>query len=170
MAYTKKVWKDAPDTSTPINAANLNHMEDGIAEADVNAQNALDRLDDVDDEITQINSDLTDLTTILEKICTFTNVDNTSRWRCHIIPISNDLGLCVLKATLTPTSTSITYTIPKSTYGVDINAIMAGLSTVGNVAISLGQNGTAGEMFTGTRTGLTVNADYVIDTCYLVTI
>ena len=58
MAYTKKVWKDAPDTSTPINAANLNHMEDGIAEADVNAQNALDRLDDVDDEITQINSDL----------------------------------------------------------------------------------------------------------------
>jgi hypothetical protein len=59
MAYVKKVWKDAPDTSTPINAANLNHMEDGIAEADVNAQNALDRLDDVDDEITQINSDLT---------------------------------------------------------------------------------------------------------------
>ena len=60
MAYTKKVWKDAPDTSTPINAANLNHMEDGIATADVNAQNALDRLDDVDDEITQINSDLND--------------------------------------------------------------------------------------------------------------
>ena len=59
MAYVKKVWKDAPDTSTPINAANLNHMEDGIAEADVNAQNALDRLDDVDDEITKINSDLT---------------------------------------------------------------------------------------------------------------
>lgn len=58
MAYTKKVWKDAPDTSTPINAANLNHMEDGIATADVNAQDALDRLDDVDDEIAQINSDL----------------------------------------------------------------------------------------------------------------
>lgn len=46
MAYTKKVWKDAPDTSTPINAANLNHMEDGIAEADANATAALDGLDD----------------------------------------------------------------------------------------------------------------------------
>ena len=49
MAYVKKVWKDAPDTSTPINAANLNHMEEGIVEADINAQNALDRLDDVDE-------------------------------------------------------------------------------------------------------------------------
>ena len=28
--YIKKVWKDAPSTDTPINAVNLNHMEDGI--------------------------------------------------------------------------------------------------------------------------------------------
>jgi hypothetical protein len=31
--YIKKVWKDAPSTDTPINAVNLNHMEDGIADA-----------------------------------------------------------------------------------------------------------------------------------------
>lgn len=35
MAYTynKQLWKDYPDTSTPITADRLNHMEDGISEA-----------------------------------------------------------------------------------------------------------------------------------------
>ena len=31
VTYIKKIWKNAPDTTTPISAANLNHMEDGIA-------------------------------------------------------------------------------------------------------------------------------------------
>lgn len=31
--YNKINWKDAPDYSTPVNAKNLNHMEEGIAEA-----------------------------------------------------------------------------------------------------------------------------------------
>jgi len=31
--YIKKVWKDAPSTDTPINAVNLNHMENGISDA-----------------------------------------------------------------------------------------------------------------------------------------
>lgn len=30
MAYTKTNWQDLPDTSTPITAARLNNMEDGI--------------------------------------------------------------------------------------------------------------------------------------------
>ena len=33
MAYTPLVWKNSPDTSTPITAENLNRMEDGIQEA-----------------------------------------------------------------------------------------------------------------------------------------
>lgn len=35
MAYTydKQLWKDYPDTSTPITAERLNHIEDGISEA-----------------------------------------------------------------------------------------------------------------------------------------
>ena len=35
MAYTyeKQLWKDYPDTTTPITADRLNHMEDGISEA-----------------------------------------------------------------------------------------------------------------------------------------
>lgn len=30
MAYTKQTWNDLPNTTSPINATRLNHMEDGI--------------------------------------------------------------------------------------------------------------------------------------------
>ena len=30
MAYTSKIWKDLPDETTPIKAADLNHIETGI--------------------------------------------------------------------------------------------------------------------------------------------
>lgn len=30
MEYTKTVWKDLPDTSTPITASRLNNLEDGV--------------------------------------------------------------------------------------------------------------------------------------------
>lgn len=33
MSYTPKNWADYPDTSTPITAAELNRMEDGITAA-----------------------------------------------------------------------------------------------------------------------------------------
>lgn len=33
MSYTKQTWEDLPSQNTPITAARLNHMEDGIAEA-----------------------------------------------------------------------------------------------------------------------------------------
>lgn len=36
MAYTKQVWRDSETGGTPITAARLNHMEDGIEE---NSQN-----------------------------------------------------------------------------------------------------------------------------------
>lgn len=34
MAYTKKIWKDYPDTTTPITAEDLNNIEDGIETLD----------------------------------------------------------------------------------------------------------------------------------------
>jgi len=30
MAYNKTVWKNKPDLTTPLSAANLNNMEDAI--------------------------------------------------------------------------------------------------------------------------------------------
>lgn len=34
MAYTKKIWKDYPDTTTPILASDMNNIENGIEAAD----------------------------------------------------------------------------------------------------------------------------------------
>lgn len=34
MAYIKTVWQDSPSTSTPLNAENLNNIEDGIEDVD----------------------------------------------------------------------------------------------------------------------------------------
>lgn len=47
MAYTKLTWKDAPDTSTPISAENLNHIEDGI-------QNNSDSIDTLTEKVGNI--------------------------------------------------------------------------------------------------------------------
>lgn len=33
MAYTKINWKNLPSTNTPVNATNLNHMDEGIYDA-----------------------------------------------------------------------------------------------------------------------------------------
>ena len=33
MAYTKQTWQNLPNKTTPINASRLNHMEDGIYDA-----------------------------------------------------------------------------------------------------------------------------------------
>lgn len=33
MAYTKQTWNDLPNTTTPINATRLNHIEDGVYDA-----------------------------------------------------------------------------------------------------------------------------------------
>lgn len=40
MAYSKQTWADLPDTSTPITAARLAHIEDGIFNAAATADSA----------------------------------------------------------------------------------------------------------------------------------
>ncbi len=47
MAYVKKNWQNTPSTNTPINADNLNHMEQGIYEAAETADYAKDKVDDL---------------------------------------------------------------------------------------------------------------------------
>lgn len=51
--YTKRTWKDAPDTETPISAENLNHMEDGI--------DALDTKVDAQETVIQGKADKSDI-------------------------------------------------------------------------------------------------------------
>lgn len=40
MAYVKQTWVDRPSKTTPINAARLNHMEEGIYEASQSSQSS----------------------------------------------------------------------------------------------------------------------------------
>ena len=119
----------------------------------------------------EVNNSLANITNIIDKssIVKFTNCTNISRWRCHVIPINEKVGLCVLKAVLVTSSTTIQYTIPKSVYGVDINAVMTGLG-IPNMAIPLGTNGADGELYTGQRTGLQANGVYEINDTYLTSI
>lgn len=42
MAYTKKIWKDYPDTTTPILASDMNNIEDGIETLDTGKVNISD--------------------------------------------------------------------------------------------------------------------------------
>lgn len=35
MAYTKKIWKDYPDATTPILASDMNNIEDGLEALDI---------------------------------------------------------------------------------------------------------------------------------------
>lgn len=51
MAYTKINWQDVPSTSTPINAANLNHMDDGIASATSLAESVNDDVADIEESL-----------------------------------------------------------------------------------------------------------------------
>lgn len=55
MAYTKLTWKDAPDTSTPISAENLNHIEDGI-------QNNSDSIDTLTEKVGNIKDTVKSVT------------------------------------------------------------------------------------------------------------
>ena len=47
--YIKQIWKDKPDTSSPINAIRLNHIEDGI----YNNSEAVSQLDTTVSELTE---------------------------------------------------------------------------------------------------------------------
>ncbi|MBS6759483.1 hypothetical protein, partial [Hungatella hathewayi] len=75
VAYVKQAWKNKPDTSTPLSAARLTHLEDGIkgnsdaiekiAAAvvsqivnDPNKIASMASLYSVNQAVTQLNSDL----------------------------------------------------------------------------------------------------------------
>lgn len=48
MAYTKKIWKDYPDATTPILASDLNNIEDGletVIEKEMNLESKISQLD-----------------------------------------------------------------------------------------------------------------------------
>lgn len=73
--YVKKAFKNYPDTTTPINAANLNHLDNGIYELDQAVATALGSTDissigngtvkgaisNIDGRVSQLNTNLTEI-------------------------------------------------------------------------------------------------------------
>ena len=67
MAYEKVGWKDYPDKTTPINAQNLNHMDDQIA---ANAE----KNDTQDQAIQKNENDISALNLKMESAITTNNI------------------------------------------------------------------------------------------------
>lgn len=61
MAYKKVGWKDYPDTTTPVNATNLNQMDEGIAAVDQELTTQKENATDMQDTIDQLNTGLSEL-------------------------------------------------------------------------------------------------------------
>ena len=61
MAYIRQTWEDAPSTNTPITADRLNHMEDGIYNADTTASSIVvpTALSDLTDDVGLTNKETT---------------------------------------------------------------------------------------------------------------
>ena len=100
----------------------------------------------------------------------FRNVESNSRWRGAIIPISETLGLCVINATIVPSSTTITYTVPQAVYGVDLGMVLIGLGGINNVSAQLGINGQPKQYYNGSRNNVVAGGIYVLNTTYIVAI
>lgn len=61
MAYKKVGWKDYPDTTTPVNATNLNQMDEGLAAVDQELTTQKENATDMQDTIDQLNTGLSEL-------------------------------------------------------------------------------------------------------------
>lgn len=61
MSYTKTNWQNTPSTQTPISAANLNHMEQGIFDAAQTADSAQSGVDGLDPRMDLVEQRLDNL-------------------------------------------------------------------------------------------------------------
>jgi microcystin-dependent protein len=68
MAYKKVGWKDYPDTTTPVNATNLNQMDEGLAAVDQELTTQKENATDMQDTIDQLNTGLSELNIKMESV------------------------------------------------------------------------------------------------------
>ena len=82
MAYKKVGWKDYPDTTTPVNATNLNQMDEGIAAVDQELTTQKENATDMQDTIDQLNTGLSELNIKMESTLTYstTEVNTQKKW------------------------------------------------------------------------------------------
>lgn len=68
MSYIKINWEDYPSVKTPINADNLNHMDNGISQLSDQMNDILSISDSEIDEIIQLKSDDSEINIDAEEI------------------------------------------------------------------------------------------------------
>ena len=139
VAYVKQAWKNKPDTSTPLSAARLTHLEDGIkgnsdaiekiAAAvvsqivnDPNKIASMASLYSVNQAVTQLNSDLASITGLIVKDITLNpGYAIYGTWATRIIKDKSS-GICVINLAIRKADNSV---INTNTY-VDIGILPDG--------------------------------------------
>ena len=122
MSYTKKVWKDYPDTTTPVNAENLNHIEKGVADAHVAISDINTDLGNTDistigngtvtGAISQINSELSDISPATGS-CTFNNGIGATNFFSRLVKVKNIVFvMCQFRLSVSVTTNTNIYNLP----------------------------------------------------------
>lgn len=126
MAYTKTTWQDLPNTTTPINATNLNKIENGIEAIDNDVSAINNNIGDLTDLETSDTSSLVDAinTRVLKKIWENPNPTNNFNPQTLSFDASQyDYFVVVYKNTATSTINNSKFMIKNTRFSLDgINA------------------------------------------------
>ena len=139
VAYAKQAWKNKPDTSTPLSAARLTHLEEGIKSNsdaiekiaaavvsqivnDPNKIASMASLYSVNQTVAQLNSDLASITGLIVKDITLNpGYAIYGTWATRIIKDKSS-GICVINLAIRKADNSV---INTNTY-VDIGILPDG--------------------------------------------
>lgn len=85
MAYTKQTWENVPSTNTPLSAAALNHMEDGIADAHSLADGKADA------SHTHLLVDVTDVVAAADEVNVLAGITATTTELNHLDGVTSNV-------------------------------------------------------------------------------
>lgn len=91
MAYTKTTWQDLPNTTTPINATNLNKIENGIEAIDNDVSAINNNIGDLTDlETSDISSLVNAINSTLPKVL-WENSNTTTNFAAQTVTLSEPI-------------------------------------------------------------------------------
>lgn len=76
VEYVKQVWKDKPNTSSPLNATRLNHMESGIENNSKKIKGTITEVNELTEKLSNLEKRVADFPTIPTKVSQLTNDKN----------------------------------------------------------------------------------------------
>ena len=88
MSYNKIIWQNSPSEATPINADNLNHMDDGIADVDGRVSTLESEQTQTGLAIQQINDNIGDMSELETEATTLVGAVNEIKGRFDTLGLS----------------------------------------------------------------------------------